>query len=282
MVSSTRSRSNAPRLIVQLPTELLDTVLFSLPNRDLKNLRLACKSVQATIPLRFGRVFISPHPRDIEVFEAVAQHDALRQQVTEIIYDDARFMDPFPLTEEEQEVVEREGRFDWEDEAPPPKGVPHWYNYFYNKLVQKMDGWRAEDVQRPYHQARADKVRARLEVRASYKVYHKLPRQQEKVMRTNADAKALLHHLPCFPHLNQATLMPAAHGQDLRPLYETPAIRELPYGFIYPPPRGWPMLDPDHGRNPEAEAWDRDSVKNKWRGFRIATRALAYLFPPRP
>ncbi|CAM1509435.1 Fc.00g031740.m01.CDS01 [Cosmosporella sp. VM-42] len=73
-------------------------------------------------------------------------------------------------------------------------------------------------------------------------------------------------------------LTPAAHGTLFTPLYPTPMIRALPYGFNYPIPRSWPSSDEYHNAN--SFLWDvisnQDDRRNdRWRGFRVITRTLA-------
>ncbi|KAH7466805.1 hypothetical protein FOMA001_g16552 [Fusarium oxysporum f. sp. matthiolae] len=63
---------------------------------------------------------------------------------------------------------------------------------------------------------------------------------------------------------------PAAHGQLYMPLYTTPMIRELPYGFPYPIPRGWPCPAYNtftHDVEEKCDDW--------WRSFRFVIMALA-------
>ncbi|KAI8954358.1 hypothetical protein F4801DRAFT_532784 [Xylaria longipes] len=78
-----------------------------------------------------------------------------------------------------------------------------------------------------------------------------------------------------FPLLKRVTITPAAHGRWLyMPLYETPMIRALPYGFSYPIPRGWPCAE-GADNPPIPDPWEDHLLKNKWRGFRTVTRELA-------
>jgi hypothetical protein len=78
--------------LVQLPTEILFWVASFLPNRDLKSLRLACKQLSETTPLSFSRVFLSANSLDIQVLRSVSNHPDFREQIAEIIWDDARFV----------------------------------------------------------------------------------------------------------------------------------------------------------------------------------------------
>ena len=72
-----------------VPNELANSIFGFLPNRDIKNLRLTCHYLNRHAPLRFNRVFISANPLNVKVFLAIANHDTFRQQVKELIWDDA-------------------------------------------------------------------------------------------------------------------------------------------------------------------------------------------------
>ncbi|KAM0332198.1 hypothetical protein ACHAQA_002473 [Verticillium albo-atrum] len=251
--------------LVRLPTELLEVVISYLTNGDIKALRLTCKSVRDVVHLRLTRIFLSPNPRNVQVFKAIARHQTYRQRVTEIIYDDARL----PESLETDQDTEYAFLYD-----PPRAGVPNWYARAYNELVERLENWRSFEVQRPDHIARAARLEARLNVKKTYREYQKLLRHQNKAISANADAEALRYGLSRFPRLRRITLTSATHGRDLRPLYETPMIRELPYGFIYPTPYGWPTMT-DSNDMPVAEPWEDEDEKNKWRGFRVITSVLA-------
>ncbi|KAJ5018804.1 hypothetical protein K4K57_003619 [Colletotrichum sp. SAR 10_99] len=55
------------------------------------------------------------------------------------------------------------------------------------------------------------------------------------------------------------TLTPAAHGILFKPLYPSPAIRALPYGFNYPLPRSWPASKDEEGAG--YKMWEREEEK---------------------
>ncbi|EXL74268.1 hypothetical protein FOPG_10557 [Fusarium oxysporum f. sp. conglutinans race 2 54008] len=58
------------------------------------------------------------------------------------------------------------------------------------------------------------------------------------------------------------------------PFYETPMIRVFPRGFVYPIPWGWPCAEGDR-LGEEANPWESEDEKSKWRGFCIVSRVLA-------
>uniref|UniRef100_A0A0D2YDW6 F-box domain-containing protein n=1 Tax=Fusarium oxysporum (strain Fo5176) TaxID=660025 RepID=A0A0D2YDW6_FUSOF len=93
---------------------------------------------------------------------------------------------------------------------------------------------------------------------------------RKKFSRFKLMKRAFLYALERFPNLTTIEVTPAAHGQLYMPLYTTPMIRELPYGFPYPIPRGWPCPAYDtfpHDVEEKGDDW--------WRSFRFVIKALA-------
>ena len=251
-----------------LPIEILQSVLSSLPNRDIKNIRLVCRSLGNVASLRLHRVFLSPHPRDIHVFKAIAKHDVFRERVVEIIYDDARFP--------------RDGQFAHDhfafmfadEDVLAPKGVPDLYARIYNEHVEGLKLCKGRFVERPDHIAVAKQLQSRMSALQSYRQYQKVVKEQEKVLSTLGDIKALEYGLKRFTNLKRITITPVAHGLPFRPIYETPMIRNFPYGFIYPIPRCWPEAA-EHDNWPIARSWDIEEERNKWRGACILLQTFA-------
>jgi hypothetical protein len=81
---------STPLGLVHLPVELLGLIPAFVANRDIKNLRRTCRLFYFVARLRLSRVYLSANPRNIEVFRAIADHEAFRQQVVEIVWDDTR------------------------------------------------------------------------------------------------------------------------------------------------------------------------------------------------
>lgn len=77
--------------VANLPVELILLICARLSNSDIKSLRLTCTRISNIAQLRLTRVFLSADPTNIRVFRAIADHEQYRKQITEIIYDDARF-----------------------------------------------------------------------------------------------------------------------------------------------------------------------------------------------
>ncbi|KAF5253155.1 hypothetical protein FANTH_1986 [Fusarium anthophilum] len=256
-MNSTEQRPDNLSILNRLPLELLNQVIYTLPNADIKNLRLTCSYLgNASLP-RFDRVFISTNLRDIEVFTLIANHDRFRFKVTEIIYEDSRFGHPSSSRYKE-----------WNRNPNDPTRVPYWFRKFYYSILSAIDT-REEEFQSMSHVKEAFKTRCTLA--ESYQVYYKLKAQQDEVLAYGRDADALRHGLLRFPNLKRVTLSPAAHGILGRPLYPTPTIRSLPEGLIYPVEQGWPTnVMEEHPLTP----WDEIS-KRKWRGFCVVTKEVA-------
>lgn len=253
--------------LVGLPAELLASILSHLPNCDIKSLRLTCGFFHATAKLRLNRIFLSANPRDVEVFRAIADHETFRKGIIEIIWDDAVIREP--ELEEFDSEEEIENRL-----AEEADGCPLWFSRECEENNFNLKGRYQYDIlDRP---DRA--IAAQLPLRESWAYFRQLRSQQQDVISTGADAAALRHGLARFPSLHTITITPAAHGNLLFPLYETPTIRAFPCGFNYPIPRGWPTTgegEPVVKMPPWAdEDGGSEDERDKWRGFRIVMRTL--------
>ncbi|WXC50668.1 hypothetical protein QX201_010349 [Fusarium graminearum] len=254
-------------LLLLLPAELQNAIYASLGVNDIKNLRVTCSALAKALPLHFDRVFISANSLNIEVFNAIANHETFRHQVTEIIWDDARFRTEPKLGEEEQDYWGyetdteyectrwfRRGRFDYGDQG----------TYIYPGV--------------------------HMGITESWEHYQALMDDQTQVLSCNADIEAFNHGLRRFTSLKRVTITPSAHGRHWSPLYRTPMIRAFPVGFDYPLPRTWQFYDDDepfdalpwvsHGdETPHLDICGVESTaeayRDQWRGFRLVTRALS-------
>ncbi|RBR19252.1 hypothetical protein FVER53590_06002 [Fusarium verticillioides] len=257
MDSHDQSRRNLG-LLERLHLEILHQVIYTLPNADIKNLRLTCSYLGNISLPRFSRTFISANPRDIEVFTLIANHDIFRLKVTEIIYDDSRF--DHSLRRWSPDIIE-----EYDDPTTPL----YWFREAYNSIVRGID---AEEGENDYIPHVKEAFKTRCTMRESWEVHCKLKSQQDEVLVSGRDADALRYGLWRFPNLKRVTLSPAAHGILGRPLYPTPTIRSFPEGLIYPLERCWPKPDPlgDYSLTP----WDKLS-KQEWRGFCVVTKEIA-------
>lgn len=265
MTSQSPSVATIPSGLLSLPNELLSFVTLDLPNRDIKNLRLTCRSLRARVHLRLDRVFLSANWTNIKVFRAIANHDVFRRQVVEIIWDDARLEEPgtkLPVYYSDYDLFD---------------GDEDWFSHGCEKSVSELNRRRGRDVARPDHVAREQELAGQLPTEKSWEYYQGLLLQQRGVLASGADVNTFKFGLEQFPALRRITITPAAHGWLYQPLYDTPMIRAFPYGFNYPVARGWPIVEASSG---EASPWnhddgdDNEAEKNQWRGFRAITRAL--------
>ncbi|KAF5529276.1 hypothetical protein FMEXI_14250 [Fusarium mexicanum] len=246
-------------LLGRLPAELLSQVFSQLHNIDLKTLRQTCTYIKDSTHLRLNRLFLSPNLRDIEVFRAVADHETFRLQVTEIIYDDARF--------DAAHEMEWPSWYDEERDIGEVTGVPEWYRHVYRQN-RGMNRWY-----KPHHSQVKEAFEHPLSPAEAFNHFKRLWQEQQEPIATNRDVDALKYGLLRFPNLRRMVVSPAAHGKPGLPWYLTPTIRSLPRGLLYPIERGWPLAK-THSNFPEARDWNR-SEKDKWRGYCLVSRIVA-------
>ncbi|KAK5994469.1 hypothetical protein PT974_04944 [Cladobotryum mycophilum] len=216
--------------------------------------------------LRINRVFLSPNPRNIEVFRAVANHAELRHRIVEIIYDDARLL---RSAEEAIHQAHYDDHDDWNNDVDL-----EWFRLARDENLRTLKARRFMDADFPHHNAMAQEVAAEMPLGESWVYYQSLVREDDNVIATGADIEALRYGPRRFPSLRMVTVTPATHGWLFSPLYKTPMIREFPYGFNYPIPRGWPTFG-DADIPIEAKSWAIETEAVKWRGYRVVTRVLA-------
>lgn len=283
--------SQSPSLLTGFPCELLGIIVSQLENSDIKNLRLSCKLLASTSPLRITRVFLSANPLNVRVFRAIADHEEYRHGVTEIIYDDARL----PRSAFEAQAI-RQPEMLITGPPPDPDPLDPWEAILTPTAQEADEEWflnaRKENLweiraHKSYTEgqwdspARTEQAESQMPYHASWAYYQDLVRQQDEVIASGADEEAFRYGLRRFSSLRTVTVTPAAHGMLFSPLYMTPMIRAFPFGFNYPLPRGWPArdqiepaLDAAPWVNEENEAWARQ-VRANWRGFLLVAHALA-------
>ncbi|RSL67297.1 hypothetical protein CEP53_003070 [Fusarium sp. AF-6] len=265
-----------PAPFLRLPNELVGSICHLLPNSTIKNLRLTCRILAEKAQLRLDRVFISPSLDNLNVLRGIADHDKFRRGVEEIIWDDATLK---PIQSDE-----RENRYGWnsptedsDDEEEEEEPMSKWFVRLCKTSITHLKQRMARQ-NRPDTAARREELENAMSFRESLKHYRVLVQQQQDILQTRADEDAFRYALQRFPRLKRVTVTPGAHGFLFEPLYKTPMIRNLPYGFLYPIPRGWQVPDENFNREP-ASPWDGDDAneeeKNQWHGFRIVTRILA-------
>ncbi|KAL1883258.1 hypothetical protein Daus18300_000316 [Diaporthe australafricana] len=261
--------------LLRLPAELYGPIVSHLSNQNIKSLRLACTFFHGFARLRLDRVFISAHQRDIQALRAIAGSETYRHGVTELIWDDARLSYSPLLAQTYNEDDEDD---DSETDDDNDQDVPRWFKDAFHDNIDDLNSRKGLDADRPEHVARAQQLSRCLPLAACWAHYQKLLREQEAVLASGADEAAFRHALQRFPSLKRVTISPAPHGWLFSPLYGTPMIRALPYGFNYPIPRGWPIIPegyPPHSMRPWPVHRDHEAYKDQWRGVRVALRVLA-------
>ncbi len=188
-------------MLAQLPPELLASIASTLSGRDIKNIRLTCTRLCDKVPLRMDRVFLSANTLNINVFKAIAQHETLRYQVVEIVYDDALA------------YRDRDAGTVWKER----KGVPRWYAQCYADCLSALKTCREFDVVTPSIAAARKRRDNAMSKQESWKYFSELVRQQNNVIASDEDAKALAFGLERFPNLQRITITPISHGQLFYP-----------------------------------------------------------------
>ncbi|OOQ91393.1 hypothetical protein PEBR_00500 [Penicillium brasilianum] len=228
------------------------------------------KQLGETTPLSFSRVFLSANSLDIKVLRSIANHSASREQVTEIIWDDARFV-AAPASWEDYEPYIDRSSLQITDERCPKSFLQECKDN-----IRSMKQRKARDVDRPDHIARQQQMDAQMPLKDCWKYYLQVLNDQQAVIESREDGKAFFYGLRRFPRLRRVTVTPAAHGHIFNPLYQTPTIRAFPYGLNYPIPRGW-HISPIEGIAVDPLVWSeaKEEYKELWRGARIALRVLS-------
>ncbi|CAH0033129.1 unnamed protein product [Clonostachys rhizophaga] len=214
-------------LLLDLPAEILHLIASKLPNSGIKNLRLTCSFAQVVFRLRFDRVFLSPHQRDIDVFCQVACSETFRHQVVELVWDQNQFCP---------------GEVEWEDFQFDAFTVLESYELatemvrFQRNRIAKVGCLRSDDftpfggINMPV--SRIAKIHTYVQIR------------RETNEERNNDSFALEHHINRFPSLKRITISHSTNGWLFEPYYETPQIRSFPSGFMYDIERSDPPIEP--------------------------------------
>ncbi|OAA40142.1 Cyclin-like F-box [Beauveria brongniartii RCEF 3172] len=304
MDSEPKATADEPVPLTRVPAEILAFICSYLSNKDIKALRLAGPTICHAVPPRFTRVFLSPNPRNLEVFRAIASHPTFRLGVREIVYDDARLEDP------QQQVVRlnrgtnlgTNQRFNMEiltivnrdhlGTGPPDARSPvgpeeamrcMWFGLRRERNLCEMYGRNANDTGNVERQVARQKQRAaQTPLVESFRYYMDLFSKQVRAMQEDDDVDALMEGIEAFPALERIIVTPATHGYLYTPLYYTPMIRSFPYGFNYAIPRGWPtindpLLDPitPWVAGPGHTDCNVSTEKARWRGLVLVIKTLA-------
>ncbi|KAH7203181.1 hypothetical protein BKA60DRAFT_656351 [Fusarium oxysporum] len=256
-----------------LPSELIGAICRLLPNCDIKSLRLTCRYWRQNSLLRFDRVFISANPRNAEVLFAVTNHDIFRHRVKEIMWDDA-VLEPVSSKEGDGPCGYSSYETDRDADSEEKGRISRYFvrlcrDSMFDGTLRLRD--KTKEEREKYMKGQMNDL---LPSRESLAYYSRLLQEQSDILESGDDEAAFRYAVQRFPRLTKVTVTPATHGVLITPLYETPMVRGFPRGFVYPIPRGWPCAENEHLAE-EANPWEAEDEKNKWRGFRIVTRVLA-------
>lgn len=252
----------------RLPPEIVKTICEHTSNSTIKNLRLTCRFFLTTAALRLDRVFISASSRNLEVFKAIADHEVLRTQITEIIWDDALLYEG-PLVPRDESEAYYDDDYD-PDDYIVKDGVPGWFRKACKENIADLGSLEFDDIETPSYVEMARRAPVQMPMGKAWAHYQELLEQQREILDSKAHIHSLEDHIGSFPALRRITITPAVHGRLSNPLYETPMIRSFPRGFNYYLPQSWPVIAIDED---EYKEWDDDGCD--WQGFRAVMRLLA-------
>ncbi|KFZ10708.1 hypothetical protein V502_07969 [Pseudogymnoascus sp. VKM F-4520 (FW-2644)] len=173
---------------LRLPPKIVKIIVDQVPNSTIKNLRLTCCFYSETVALRLDRVFISANPRNVEVFTAIANHEAFRAKITEIIWDDAllyikpkrgyKFEDEYDYADEDDEIDEYDS-MDEDDEIDEyginwRGAVLGWFRTACCKNIFDVGWCRSEDLDRPSLVLREQQVPEQMPMEEAWEYYQEL------------------------------------------------------------------------------------------------------------
>lgn len=191
-----------------LPVEIVRTICDLLDNRTIKNLRLTCGFYSQSATLRLGRVIISANLRNIEVFKAVANHESLRLQVTEIIWDDATLYEGPRMPREDEEAY-YPGDDDFDDEEDEDcydhvqdgdgidwgGNIPSWYIKACKENISDFKQAKGDDIERPDHAARAEQLSSHIPAKEAWAYYKELLKQQREILDSEEHVRAFTEYI---------------------------------------------------------------------------------------
>lgn len=260
-----------------LPVDVLVLFLDHLPQRDLKKVRLVCRFLHKLVQLRIPRVFLSPNRANIDAFLAICAHSVFRDQVQEIIWDDARleFYEREKLSPMGELLLSEDLRMGDGDFRSSVEKLNKRFQHFSKKITDQTEFMDERFVMRREELWGPDVRDMSLE--DSFNLYNRLYDEQQAIIEAGEDVETLVLGLVSFPSLKRLTVSSEAWRiKPLFPRYETPFFRSLPPGFQMPQP--WPWLGRDYDDLSEdqldklMEPWDDDH--EVWRGYEIVIDAL--------
>ncbi len=260
--------------LIDLPVDILSLFIDQLIQRDLKRLRLVCRTLHEITVLRIPRVFLSPSRANIDAFYGILQHKTLRKHVREIIWDDARlhFYRRQPLRLSQQEAIQLR-----EDLRLQVREVEKTYDLYLIEVQGQFRYSRGIEESNRMMELWGSNIPKCLSLEDSFDLYNRLYDEQQVIIESREDVEALRLGLLSFPALKRVTVTPEAwRVKSLFPRYETPFFRSLPPGFKMPIP--WPWLGSDYAGLSDDQLdrlmlpWDQSH--EEWRGYQIVVDTL--------
>ncbi|CAG9990203.1 unnamed protein product [Clonostachys byssicola] len=247
------------RLLLNLPVEVLHQISNDLPNRDIKNLRRTCSFAQMVFRLRFNRIFLSPHQRDIDVFCEVASSEKFRHQIVELFWDQSRFC---------LGNMTSGNTFD--------SFVPFGATYDH-ELATEMVRFQRNRIANTGCLISDDLTAfggINMPLSRIAEINKYVQKGREANEQSNNDIFALEYHIQSFPSLRRVTIGHSTNGCFFEPFYETPLVRSFPPHLVYDIERSDYPFEPvqEHDFSSRTD-WDQYSQST--RGYRAIFRALA-------
>lgn len=168
----------------RFPPEMISLIVSFLPNKDVKSLRLACKALGEITPFSSSRVFLSANSLNIQVFRAVADHPKFSQEITEIIWDDARFVSAPLIWENVHPTIDPQSV-----QTNPDERCPNWFVEECLENRYRMKHRKYRDVDRPDHLARKNQMDAQIPLKACWKYYLQILNDQTTVINLKTTKK---------------------------------------------------------------------------------------------
>uniref|UniRef100_A0A8H7N3E0 F-box domain-containing protein n=1 Tax=Bionectria ochroleuca TaxID=29856 RepID=A0A8H7N3E0_BIOOC len=223
-----------PPALLNLPAEIHAEIASYLSGRDVKNLRLVSTKALERFPLKLSRVFLSPNKADIRVFRKVSQHETLRHQIVELIWDhtyfpELRSMAPGKIGSDLLDMADFLTRCELETAKARVR-----QKRFSQSGLQLPDQMKRPEADKVEWDFPVDFSKTHLGTLSACKciqIYKKLARRQTKNIESEKDLRALSDYILRFPRLEKITVCHATQGWLFEPFYDTPTTRLLPRGF---------------------------------------------------
>ncbi|KAK6202066.1 hypothetical protein LQW54_009121 [Pestalotiopsis sp. IQ-011] len=178
--------------ITALPLEIYGMVESYLPNRDTKNLRLVSRDFLNKFRLRLDRVFLSANTLNIEVFRSIADHEAFRHHVVEIIWNDALLVETSTRSLYGSVAALRNSRYVMINDS-----ALNWYDIVCVNNIREMQA-RGSCFVGPRQSARDKQAAVALTFDENWDYYWKLLGQQREAIQSEADIEALKYGDPAL------------------------------------------------------------------------------------